>query len=385
MLKDLEKTRSSKVFAKVPEWSGAALRFPSNLSTEQCSSSATARFKAALVPQGLAVADLTGGLGVDLWAFAAAGASRLFYNDMNAELVDAVRSNYNLLSADCPALKNVVFSSRMITPSGVRDVLGGFEPDVIFLDPARRSESGRKVFRLQDCSPDLLQLKSELLGIAPKVIAKLSPMADIASLISDLGDCLSQVYVLGSGGECKEIVVVLCGTSSPTEPQIIVAECSDNVFTLSFTRDEEESSRAVFVRSAEDIEGKILFEPSAQLLKSGCFNLLCERYSMLKLGSSTHLYVTDVLNPALNNLGKCFRVDKVGDFSSSAIKSMARDRICAELSARGVPVRTDDLRARLRLAPADPSDPAGQRHLFVCGVSSVPGRDALLLDTRRIS
>ena len=55
---------------KVPEWyAHPSLKYPTRLSGEQCSSTETARYKAAVLNQASAfrVADLTGGLGVDSW------------------------------------------------------------------------------------------------------------------------------------------------------------------------------------------------------------------------------------------------------------------------------------------------------------------------------
>ena len=49
MLQRMEDETARKMAAKVPEWDGVAgIRWPSKLSTEQCSSSQTARLKAAL-------------------------------------------------------------------------------------------------------------------------------------------------------------------------------------------------------------------------------------------------------------------------------------------------------------------------------------------------
>ena len=67
-----------KLRTKVPEWYAVpSLVYPSRLSGEQCSSSETARYKAMVAaglgregtPSRLRVADLTGGMGVDAWAF----------------------------------------------------------------------------------------------------------------------------------------------------------------------------------------------------------------------------------------------------------------------------------------------------------------------------
>ena len=50
---------------KVPSWANQPdLLFPPHLSIEQCSSEATAQYKADLL-QGTSLVDLTGGLGID--------------------------------------------------------------------------------------------------------------------------------------------------------------------------------------------------------------------------------------------------------------------------------------------------------------------------------
>ena len=60
-----------KLKIKVPQWLNyPSLLFPTTLSLEQCSSECTALYKQIFISKGDTVADLTGGLGVDTWAFA---------------------------------------------------------------------------------------------------------------------------------------------------------------------------------------------------------------------------------------------------------------------------------------------------------------------------
>ena len=164
-----------KLRLKVPEWYAVpSLRYPFRLSGEQCSSAETASYKAAVASvAGRRIADLTGGLGVDSWAFSKVAAAVL-YNEMKPELAAAAEHNFRELGVE-----NVTVRNCRLEPGNVGEVLDGFEPDIIFLDPARRSEDGRKVFRLEDCQPDVLKLLPELFSAAPLVLLKLSPMADI--------------------------------------------------------------------------------------------------------------------------------------------------------------------------------------------------------------
>jgi len=59
-----------KIREKLPSWyANKALVFPTSLAAEQCSSERTALYKQRLIRPGEHVCDLTGGLGVDTFAF----------------------------------------------------------------------------------------------------------------------------------------------------------------------------------------------------------------------------------------------------------------------------------------------------------------------------
>ena len=233
-----------KLKAKVPEWYAVpSLVYPSRLSGEQCSSSETARYKAMVAasvrregvpsetasaalrplpskmgpsllcgrgwpqvsdgtPSLLKVADLTGGMGVDCWAFAQV-AGEVLYNEMQEGLMEATRLNFRELGVE-----SVRFSCRKVEVGKVREVLDGFEPDIIFLDPARRGEDGRKVFLIEECQPDVLGLLPELFGLSRFVMVKLSPMADITMACKRLSH-VKEVHVVAAGGECKELLFVM--------------------------------------------------------------------------------------------------------------------------------------------------------------------------------
>ena len=64
-------------------------------------------------------------------------------------------------------------------------------------------------------------------------------------------------------------------------------------------------------------------------------------------------------------------------FSSAAIKAFSREGTGAELSARNLPVRTDELRKKMNLKPSKD----GVRHIFACGTDFI---SSVFLDTDRI-
>jgi len=359
ILKQVEEESSRKISAKVPEWAGVdGLVYPTKLCTEQCSSSETAHYKAA-VAAGAAkratgveggdrqrIADLTGGLGVDSWAFSQQF-REVFYNEMNMELANGVRSNFEKLG-----IINATVHSSEIVPGNIREVLGGFTPDVIYLDPARRSDTGKKVFMVEDCRPDILNLRDELLGIAPVVVVKLSPMADISLLAKQLGDHVSDIHVIGAGGECKELLVIMDREHHP-EYRITVAERGHE---FSFLPSEEDAA-SVSLATTDDLSSKLLFEPGKALMKAGAYNLLCST-GLRKLGRSTHLYIADEPIESLVRLGKWYSIVEVRDMNNRTIKELGKQYCRCELTARNIPMTTEQLRKKMGVTSG------GSAHIF---------------------
>ena len=217
-------------------------------------------------------------------------------------------------------------------------------PDIIFLDPARRSGSGRKVFLLEDCSPDVLRLKAGLLAAAPDVLVKLSPMADISMVCDRLGPEVRELHVVGTDGECKELLAWLQRGWS--------GRCSIVAEGLSFTAAEESAAAPQLLPGREALGG-FLFEPSATLLKAGCFNLLCSRLGLVKLGRFTHLYLAPEYSESLKEHGKLFSIKEVHPFDNRSIKALGKAFPKCSVTARNLPISSDALAKRMGVAQGD--------------------------------
>ena len=369
ILADISDAGLARMRRKVPEWADVSgIEYPSRLSTEQCSSSATAACKAALVqsirPECRLLADLTGGLGVDAYFFSRV-CGHVLYNEMDTELAAAVERNFARLG-----VSNVTFTSVEVTPDSLAGLVAD-GPDIIFLDPARRSGTGRKVFLLEDCSPDILALRDGLLAAAPDVLAKLSPMADIAMVCRRLGESVREVQVLGSDGECKELLVWMQrGWSGGCT---IVAE------GLRFTAQEEGGAAPVLL-PGRPAPGGVLFEPAPTLLKAGCFNLLCDRLCLSKFGRSTHLYYSETPDERLKSYGKLFSINDITSFDGRSIKAVGKTLPHCSVTARNLPLSSDTLAKKMGVTPG------GDAHIFAftADYSGAPS-ERLMAVTRRIS
>ena len=362
-----------KLRTKVPQWYRVpSLRFPVRLSSEQCSSTITANYKASVASRLIVgkgrIADLTGGLGVDSWAFSSV-ASKVLYNEMQKPLADASEWNFKELGVN-----NIEVSSKRIAPKGeadgktsfeVGDILGDFRPDLIFMDPARRSSGGRKVFLLEDCSPDVESLQNELLETCPLLMLKLSPMADITALCRRLSH-VREIHVVSSERECKEILVVQ-DIVYEGEPKIIAVELGKTDGKFIFSPSEEAEAKPLPLIDLPK-EGDILFEPGKALSKSGAFNLFSARSGLFKLAPSTHLYISKgAAQEDFSALGNKFIIKEIQPLNKRTLKDIGTRYPKADITARNIPMTSDELRKRLGIHSS------GLFHVFGVKISTDGG------------
>ena len=370
-----------KLKGKVREWyENPRLIFPLKLSAEQCSSSLTGLYKAQLAERiaaqkGWRLADLTGGLGVDSWFFSKK-ASQVLYCEMQKALCDAAKHNFAVLEAG-----NIEICNCMVSPETF-SVISEFNPDIIYLDPARRGEGGRKVFLLEDCTPDILTLKDDLFRFSRHILLKLSPMADITMVCERLGGCCREVHIVGAGGECKELLVWMdrewAGDYSITAVELTGSEDEGKyeVAGFSFSPSEERSSAPLIAGKDEIGTATHLFEPGKALMKAGAYNLLSTKYGLKKLGRSTHYYIVSDQDslPAIWKMGKVFRILRYESLDKRSIKQIAAEYPKAEVTARNLPMDTDTLRKKLGTRSSD------QFHIF--GLKSDTAGNLLLVTSR---
>ena len=391
-----------KLKGKVQEWHDTpGLIFPFKLSAEQCSSSATAEYKASLaekivmsassagrdgvgkqefigdvfplsVPSGRGwrIADLTGGLGVDSWYFSQR-AEKVLYNEMQTQLCKAAEHNFKILGSDNIEISNHAVSSTAsedgieLTPIGLLD---DFRPDIVYMDPARRGEGGKKVFLIEDCTPDVLTLKDEIFSTCRHILIKLSPMADITMVCDRLGRHCREVHVVAAGGECKELLIWM-DKEWDGEYSIHAVELPNGyplsepaVFSFFPSQERGMTGQAghdfiqTQVNVMPDLIGHLhLFEPGKALMKSGAFNLISERFCIFKIGKSTHYYICnqESMVPELKKHGKVFNIIRCEALDKRTIKAAGREFPKAEVTARNIPMDTDTLRKKLGVTSGD--------------------------------
>ena len=337
-----------KARSKLPLWyAEPGLVYPQSLSLEQCSSQATALYKQRFVNSGDRVADLTGGLGVDSWSLSQAAAS-VNYFERSEELCACARHNFSALGRS-----NITVCHAETTP----EMLGNIPSDsysLIYLDPARRGKDGGRVYSLKDCEPDITVLRHELLRIAPRILLKASPMADIRVLLSELPEA-AEVRIVSHNNECKEVLILMQRghSASPEDIPIAAVEILDDnasqTAEFHFTLHEEREAAAE-TALPQEIKG-YLYEPSPALLKSGAFKLPAVRFGLRKISASTHFYTASA--PVEHFPGKIRRIIEVLPFHKAAIRDFRKKYPSCSVTARNFPMTSEELRHRLGTAESD--------------------------------
>lgn len=362
ILSDIDEGMGRKARKKLPGWDGAEI--PTSLSLEQCSSETAAGYKARLLtkyfPGGPdTVCDLTCGLGVDSLAFSRISRQVTSF-ERSPLLADAARRNFSRFGAD-----NIEVRCEEVT-SGT----GIPACDVIYADPARRDGLGRKVFRLEDCSPDIRPMLPSLLGKARLVLLKLSPMADISLLVEESGGSLKEVHIVSLHSEVKELLCLLTPEHSEEyEINVVELDAPDERFTC--RPSEEKSAEAEY--SGIPGKGQYLHEPCPGLLKSGAFRLIGRRFGLQQADRATRLYLSE--SPIISPLLRTFAIDEVLPLGNDGLREARRICPKAGVSARNIPMSSEELRRRLKTGESS------EHHIFGC---SIAGK-RLIVVCRRVS
>ena len=319
--------------AKVPSWYHTeGLLYPKHLSMEQCSSEATAIYKAGLV-EGDSFADLTGGFGIDC-SFLSRKFKQADYVERQAELCELANHNFPLLG----------LSIGVHNEDGV-EYLKQMQPvDCLFLDPARRDGHGGKTVAIADCEPDVSALEDLLVEKAKKVMVKLSPMLDLSLALKHL-KYVREVHIVSVNNECKELLLILQKESASSDITIHcehIVNASEHQ-SFSFTQEQERTSDCPLATEV----GAYLYEPNASILKAGAYRSLTQTYACKKLHASSHLYTSEQFIEDFP--GRRFHVEAVSGFGKKELKEFLQDMEKANLTIRNFPSSVADLRKRLKL------------------------------------
>ncbi|MBR3775755.1 MAG: methyltransferase domain-containing protein [Alistipes sp.] len=283
-------------------------------SSEECA--------AAKRMRGSRLLDLTCGLGMDAVAMAERF-ERVVAVERDEVLADVVRENLHRMGVE-----NV----EVVTASAEEYVSSCEEHfDWVYADPDRRTAEGKRVVRLEDCSPDMVALYPALGRITERVAIKNSPLFDIEEAFRLFGDCT--VEVLSLAGECKEVNIYIDGRGAH-----IVAEAVGRE-RVEYAREEVVDSPCEGEFEAE--EYRYLIVPDVALQKA--------RLVQHTLRGKADVWSNNSFGFAREKvegiLGRVEEIERIEKFDPKALKRELRG-VGVDILVREFPMSVDQVRQR---------------------------------------
>lgn len=387
---------------KLPQWASCeGIVYPPHISMEQCSSQFTAQYKSEIAQTLLAPAatvrarvsdsgesdnqttksepqlsdspesdtlvarssmvDLTGGFGVD-FSYLARGFSQATYVERQRHLCDLAEHNMAALGLD---------QARIVCGDGVEYLRQMGPVDFIYLDPARRDEHGSRTYAIEDCTPNVFELRDLLLAKSQYTLVKLSPMLDWRKAVADFDGTVREVHIVATGNECKELLLVL-GQQMHEEPSAPRVFCVNDNQRIDYDSAAYTQGLRIGGKPLPEVKN-YLYEPNASIMKAGCFDLVEERFGVTQVGPSSHLFVS--ATPVADFPGRGFAIEAIGGMNKKDIKRLLNGTKQANIAVRNFPLTAPQLRKKLKLADGGP--------VYLFG-TTMQGCDHVLLRTSKI-
>lgn len=250
--------------------------------------------------------DLTCGLGVDS-LYLSRRFNRVITIEQNPTLAHLARMNFRLLGA---TNIEVICSSAEEFLSLNTDLIS----DLIYCDPDRRGNNGEKLFKLEDCSPNIVGLLPQLREISKQIVVKCSPLMDVDQAFRLFGNN-SAVEVVSLGGECKEVIV---STSENIKQQTITATALDIGTVVMNVRREPARS----IEPTEGDEYRYLIVPDVALQKARLARECFTRQGVYITSDNGYGFS---ITPPHDTIGKVFEIEHIESYSIKSLKKSLKE------------------------------------------------------------
>lgn len=311
--------------------------FPTTLAFEQSSHESVALYHASLVDKTSNVLDMTAGLGIDAMAFATRGCN------VTACELDSLKAEVLGYNAGILGLDNL-HAVNADSIEYLRSIEQNF--GIIFIDPARRSDTDRRLYNFHDCTPDFLAIKGELLQRCRRLLIKASPLLDITRTLKDIPEAKS-ISAVSVGGECKEILVEADPNGGLQEITAIdLSQNGETNYRFSYNPNTPAFVSKPTLAAEKDItKGAYLYEPGAAVMKLAPWDAISSQFPKLKkFGLSSHLFVSPAFYDDFP--GRILQVDSIIDKKSrKSLKGFP-----ANVVSRNYPLKAEELRKKLGIS-----------------------------------
>jgi hypothetical protein len=318
-------TAKKKAKDKLPHWfSTDNIIYPEKISLEQTSSESTATYKASLV-SGEKLFDCSGGFGIDDYFFSKRFNS-VIHCELNTELSAIVQHNFATLNCT-----NIICHQGDST-----EILKKLNQkfDCIYIDPSRRNEAKGKVFLLEDCLPNVVELHDFYFQYTDTLLIKTAPMLDLHAGLLALKN-VTEIHIVAVANEVKEVVWKIEKNTKQT-PRLFAVNIEKGGTTTTVI-DWNQSHQALF-----SLPKKYLYEPNAALMKSGGFEAISAIFKVEKLHQHSHLYTSETL---IDFPGRSFIIDHNVIYQKNEIKHYLEKKKL-NISTRNFPLKPDEIKKK---------------------------------------
>ncbi|MDP2175615.1 MAG: hypothetical protein Q8K70_06850 [Bacteroidota bacterium] len=302
-------------------------------SFEQCTSEQVAIFKSKVF-MGENLLVLTGGLGIDEWAFCHSY-KNVISLDIDYKLNEISRYNFNQLKVnniqrlDCSA---EVFLNQ------TTEIF-----DAVYIDPDRRVD-GKREFLLQNHQPNILELLPLIKKISRKLLIKCSPLYDFEMAIKEV-EGLRACYILSVKGEVKEMLLEV-DFFERSEDKIQI-KCVDinkenQVGFECFAKDEGIPIKTEFIEP-------YFYEVGSSIVKVRKHHQYAFKKNLRMIDHKVPFYTSSYLVEDL--IGRAFKVIDTLPFSNSKINDYFKKNEITKgnLKVRGLIFKTSDILNKIKL------------------------------------
>ena len=314
---------------KLPSWHACKqVLYPPKRNLEQTSSEWAAQYKAGCM-EGVTLADLTGGFGVDSYAFSQSFKS-VHYIEREEQVFAFAKANFEALQ---------VTNVHCTLGDGIHYLKSDTEHfDVIYLDPGRRHQEKGKVFLLEDCEPNIVAHLEEVLKHCNTLWVKTAPLLDITSGLNALSQ-VSEIHIIAIKNEVKELLwkIVPGYTQSP------------EIITINLNGDDKQQHRFPWKPNLKTtihyiLPQKYLYEPNAALMKAGAFHWIAQEFQLAKLHPNSHLFTS---NTGKDFPGRVFEITAIFPYRLKTIKKLGIQK--ANITTRNFKISVAQLRQTLKI------------------------------------
>jgi len=215
--------------------------------------------------------------------------------------------------------------------------------DWIFIDPSRRTLDNKKVFLLNQCTPDLTLYLNILFKYSNNILIKLSPLLDLTKTIKDL-KFVKEIHCIAVNNEVKETLFILEKdyTNTISIRSVNITKKESQIFEHKYNKRCNLNCNFVL---------DYLYEPNAAIMKTGGFNQLAKQLGIYKLHANTNLFTSKEL---IDFPGRRFKIIEEFGYNKRKIKEVL-PKSKANISVRNFPDYPAQLHKKLKIKP-DGSD-----------------------------